>query len=669
MKRLVALIMVLAVSLGLVGCVPKAPPAGDGNDVVININISDLGYGTQWLDASKARFEEAFKDKEYADGKYTGVFLRINKTGDTDKPENFGNSANHIIFSGGSSQSVASRNTALNLTADGFDGKTGEPKEEYGLNINAEIYNNTGVNAGIKSISDLIKDDQRSTFYAKDGEVYTIPTFEVFAGGSYDKHLFDEYGFYFADTTETEDTIQLACPLLSNKDSIGAVDDKYQTIVYQLVDIDNDADWEDHKSVGPDGIEDTLDDGLPSSLFELIALCWWMKTEYDVYPLQIAGSYTHIQADVFIQGLVYSLLGEEKAKTTRDFTGPVDAVVGFTGMNPNDPADPRMGLSPRLSYIRQPITKRVNVTEETGFYTQWSMERYYSMALYEIFLHEGWFAPGSDPVVGSVDHLESENRFVFSDYKKPGGGRGDRIAFLSESSYWYNEATIRGSLPNFYNYNDDVTDREVRWYSYPVNIANSVTGENKTATVNGITESVEGKKNVIAQSKNNSLVFNKIAIQKNKDGAVLEAIQDFINFWYSEEELIATTISQGMGRNMEFVMPEESKEDWAGFYRHLNDLKDESYVLPMSGNNDTFMEGCAASFKLGEGGAYFSCHAQYGDDLLRKVHLAKKGFVAMMWDDVTWLKYYKGNNTAGVKYLTDASGKEIKYNAPWDDNV
>ncbi len=676
MKRLVALIIVLAMSLGLVGCVPKAPPAGDGDDVVININISDLGYGTQWLYASKARFEELYEDKEYADGKYTGVFLRINPTGTTDSVKNFGNSGNHIVFGGGLVKSEANYNTLLNLTADGFDGRTlGEDtvveKEEYGLNIYEDIYNNTGVNAGIESIYDLIKEDDKANYFANDGEVYSLPTFEVFAGGSYDKHLFDTYGFYFADTTETEDVIELACPLLSNTDQYGVVDEKYDNNVYYLVDIDNDDDWEEHLSVGPDGVEGTLDDGLPSSLFEFIALCWWMKTGSgeDVYPLQLSGTYTNIQGDVFIQGLVYSLLGQEKALTTRNFEGPVDAVVGFTGMQQNDPEDPKMSLSPRLNYIRQPITQRVNISEETGFYTQWAVERYYSMALMEIFMKEGWLAPGSDPIVGSVDHLESENRFVFSDYKKPGGGRGDKIAFLSESSYWYNEASIRGSLPNFYNYNDDVEEREVRWYSYPSNIAVSVTGENKTETVNGITESAQGKQNVIASSKLSQIVFNKVAIQKNKDGAVLEAIKDFIEFWYSEEELIATTLSQGMGRNMNFVMPEESKTEWAGFYRHLNDLKDESYVLPMSGNNDTMMLGCYSVFKLGEGGAYFSCHSQFTDDLLRKVHLTKKGFTDAMWGPANWKKYYKGDNIGGVDYIKDGSGNPIVYNAPWDDAV
>lgn len=667
MKRLVAFIMVLAMSIGLVGCVPKAPPAGDGDDVVININISDLGYGTQWLDASKQRFEELYKDKEYADGKYKGVFLRLNKTGSTDAVSNFGNSANHIVFGGGLVKSEANYNTLLNLSADGFDGKTGAEKEEYGINVYEEIYNNTGVNAGIKSIYDLIKEDDKSNYFADDGEIYALPTFEVFAGGSYDKHLFDEYGFYFAKP-DAEETIELACPLLSNKNNLGVVIDGYDNIVYQLVDLDN-PDWEDDKSCGPDGEFGTLDDGLPSSLFELIALCWWMKTGSgeDVYPLQISGVYTNIQADVFIQGLVFSLLGKEKALTTRTFEGPVDAVVGFTGgVSQNET---KTYFSPQLDYIRIPTTKRVTVTEETGFYTQWAMERYYAMALMEVFYQEGWFAPGSDPVVGSVDHLEAENRFVFSDYKKPGGGKGDKIAFLSESSYWYNEASIRGSLPNFYNYNDDVEEREVRWYSYPSNIANSVTGENKTATVNGITESVQGKQNVIASSKVSQIVLNKVAIQKNKDGAVLEAIKDFLQFWYSEEELIATTISQGMGRNMNFVMPEESKTEWAGFYRHLNDLKDESYVLPMAADNDTFMLGCYSTFRLGEGGYYFSCHGQFGHDLLTKKHLAKAGFVAMMWDDTTWKKYYKGDNMAGVKYLTDENGKQIKYNAPWDDAV
>ncbi len=667
MKRLVALLMALAVSIGLVGCVPKTPPQGDGDDVVIKISIVDNGYGMQWLNETKARFEAEFEEKQYADGKYTGVFLQVNETGKLEAVKDFGNSANHIVFGGGLVKEEANYGTLLNLTAD--------EEGEYGLNIYEKSpYEYTGINSEIESVYDLIKDTNRSNYVANDGEIYGLPTYEVFAGASYDKDLFDRYGFYFAyhdlDTLEEQEgknisTVELECPLLLADETQQA--QGYTNMVYQLVNVKKDTNWENHRSVGPDGVRGTLDDGLPSSLLELIALCWYMNDEYDVSPLQIQGELIKDYGDTFLHGLVVSLLGDN-ADVIRNFEGQVEAVVGFTGHQNNDPEDPRMNLAANINYIRQPKTEMLTITEETGFYTQWSVERYYAMALYEIFLKNDWFADGSDPVSGKINHIESENNFVFSDYNDPStGGTGDRIAFLSESSYWYNEATIRGPLPNFYLYNDEVEDRGVRWYSYPVNIANSVTGETKTGTVNGITESLKGERNVIAQSKLNQIVFNKVAISKNKDGAVLEALKDFINFWYSEDELTATTISQGMGRNMNFVLEEADKTEWAGFYRHLNDLKDQSYVLPMAADNDTFSLGCRSEFKLGEGGQYFS---KYAYNLWVNEKTAAECFLELMWTPSVWKgKYFGSANKDTIDYLKDGSGNPIVYVNPWDGVV
>ncbi len=647
MKRLLAFIMAFALTFStfaLAGCnLGSAGQMGDGDDVILNFSLYDLGYGTQWLDESCDRFMELVKDRKYGENN-TGVFCRINK-GKMDTVDAYADSGVHVYFDGGGFiPESANLGTMLNITdlitADVFEG------EEY------------------TSIEDRIWDENKEMFKGNDGNYYGLPTYLSTTGASYDKHLFDIKGLYYAKPG-AEEVIEYTCKQLSgivvdpNADEDA---DKYLT--YYFVDPDSDT-WEADKSCGPDGEFGTLDDGLPSSLYEFINLCDYMASEHGVQPMQLAGEYSSIYANVFMDGLVFSLLGE-KADTTRSLTGEVEAVVGFsteatslaTGNKNYKP------LAPGLDYIIQPVTKTVNITEETGFYTQWSMERYYSMCMMEILKREGWMAQGSDPNTSPLTHLTAQKKFIFSGYRNMMGEQ-PYVGMLMESSYWYNESNIRGNLPDFYMYNPECEDREVRQMSLPVNIANSVTGEDKEGTVYGITESLKGKKNVIPQSASNQVVFNR-RIEDNP--VVYEAFKDWLYFFYSQDEIENVTLSQGMVRSFEFEMDPAKTTEWAGFYKHALALLNESTLILEASDCKTYTHGLKTLWGLGEGGQYWNCCFNFGHALMLGRHYAREGFVQMMWKPSDWLAYYKGTNASEVKYLT-VGGQSVEYVAPWYDTV
>ena len=188
----------------------------------------------------------------------------------------------------------------------------------------------------------MLRQDDMRTYLGSDGEIYSLPTWEVFSGASYDKHLFDEYGLYFADTSKGSfPTIVLNennCSLLKNEDANGNSINGYEELQFHLVNPSADLSWESHKSVGPDGktgvidgVDYRLDDGLPSSLLEFIAICDYMKTTCNIFPLQLCGSNSKEYSDNFIYGLVFSLMGKERAEVTRTFEGQMEVVVSFTG--------------------------------------------------------------------------------------------------------------------------------------------------------------------------------------------------------------------------------------------------------------------------------------------------------------------------------------------------
>ena len=128
MKRLIALIMALAVTLGLTGCGGRGnQQLGDGDDVILSFALYDLGYGTQWLDESCDRFMDLMKDKSYPGGK-TGVFCSIEK-GPTPKADELASSGVHVVFDMGARDGSNSGNLLL-LSADGKNALTGADEAE-----------------------------------------------------------------------------------------------------------------------------------------------------------------------------------------------------------------------------------------------------------------------------------------------------------------------------------------------------------------------------------------------------------------------------------------------------------------------------------------------------------------------------------------------------------
>lgn len=675
MKRLIALIMALAVTLGLTGCGGGGnQQLGDGDDVILSFSLYDLGYGTQWLDESCDRFMELMKDKEYPGGK-KGVFCNIEK-GTTPKATELPTSGHHVIFDLNARSGSNSGNLLL-LSADGKNAITGADEAEQGINIFAEIYGD-----GTESLAGMIPDELVYNVTGNDGEFYGIPTYKNTTGVTYDKHLFDIRGLYFAKpgTPEGEYITYDGCEeigeIVIGYDEVNE-EDIYLTFNFVDVSAPN---WESNRSCGPDGVFETLDDGLPSSLFEFIALCSYMDS-LGIEPMVMSGLYAEIYSNTFTDGLSYSLLGEDKARVTRDMQGTLDVVTTFSeepyGTKSYTP------LAPGLTYVPQAVTASVEVTEETGFYNMWTVERYYTYAMMEIMYKEGWLGTGSNPSVNPLSHLDIQNKFIHSGYNDM-FGTCQEVGMLMESAYWYNESNIRGNLEDFYLYNEDVEDREVRWMSLPVNIANTVTGEDKTATTFGITESVKGEKNVMPQSSNNMVSFNKRVME---DDAVWEAFQDWFKFYFSDEELANLTLSQGMDRLLDYELPADKKDDWFGFYRHMNELEKESVFLYESSDvSPTYNEALLKEWGIGEGGKWtFAQGYSFGYGMyLGKIsatasfkdkfgnvdgQLGRIGFLSMCWSPEQWKTYYKGNKISDVKYAVDRNGKTIQYKTPWYDVV
>ncbi|MBQ3235284.1 MAG: hypothetical protein IJA97_03890, partial [Clostridia bacterium] len=148
--------------------------------------------------------------------------------------------------------------------------------------------------------------------------------------------------------------------------------------------------------VGPDGVAGTMDDGIPSSVIELLALCDYIKSdEFDCganyyAPIALSGQYRDSYANSFLDGIYASLAGEQYQNSVLNFDSQGEKVRVVTGYT-DEPLYPGL-VSKKYDLVdktgkvtgnvmpKKPIVQEVVITPETGYYTTWMEDKYYAEA-------------------------------------------------------------------------------------------------------------------------------------------------------------------------------------------------------------------------------------------------------------------------------------------------
>ena len=565
------------------------------NQVVLEFVIDDAGIGMQWLEKANTRFMAQNVNTQYGDKK--GVFCRITK--EMPRLANMSSDGYHVYFmewvepvSG-----MVKTGNLLNITdvvTEKYDERDGE----------------------LLSIEDKMYPEYKKFPQSSDGDYYALPYIEVYGGLTYDRKLFNDYGLFFAQTGKG---IKFPCKRFGTQ--------------YEFIKKDDNA----SKTCGPDGEYGTVDDGLPSTILELVTL-WYKMNQLGIFPVQLSGKYLNY-ATFFLNGITTSLQGEQEAYATYGLEGEMDVVVGYSDEN----------LFGEIDYIKKPITKRVKITEEQGYYTTWSVAKYYAIALLEIIEREAYFTKGN--ALSTYSHLDCQQDFIYSGY-----GTNDKIGMLIEASYWYNESTIRNNFTYFNTlFPEAGGDRDIQWMSLPVNVENVVTGEDEQKeTTIGAVESVKGERPTLIDTSRGAIIFNsKVA----KDPALLKAIKDWIKFFNSDEELSLFTVESNLARPLNYQVKDEHKSGWNSFGNSLWELRKDSYVLRFEGNNKTFYNNTAFFARGFQDGA-FHCHSQLSpmEEFRAGKHGTKEAFEYGMRDKASWVAMYSGTKSVtedeNVKYLS-----------------
>ncbi len=481
-----------------------------------------------------------------------------------------------------------------------------------------------------------ISEEQRSR-YMYDGHYYGGPTCEYYPTITYDRNLFNKYSLYFASPEE----IAMSAPdelLVCHESSILA--DEYYFLPRQ-----NASNYQ--KSCGPDGTYGTEDDGLPSSLLELIALCEYMKNTYGIHPFNFPGSYKYY-SNFLLSALYTSLQGYDNARGNYEFTGEIEIVVGFEDDYLFPGVDEKTKLP--ISTVRKPITKTVTITEETGYYTSWEIEKYYAEAFMDLCVKQSWFGPSA---TNNDDQRASMQKFVFSDAQD-----GDlKIAMLLDGTYWYNEANEIGKyfemLENYLieGYGEP---RDVRVMPLPVNLTETVAEG-------------EGKPQTLLEMNYGMFVINN-NVQKNP--GLMQACKDFLTFMYTDDELSKYTATTSILRSMNYTLKTEDEETISTFGSNLiNVVSNSDYsktgltnkVVYFSATNDTFKKG-SASFEQSWLNPVFAADGY--PTLYEALHTPKSAnldevheiFCSHSLSKAIWQAMYKGNSVVGdIDGLTSLS--------------
>lgn len=471
------------------------------NATVIKVQNFPGGIGRKWLDEAAERFQNENKTKPFETGK-EGVYISISGTQPNSKT--LSSSGYQIIFDERYSDiyELAQSNSILQLD------DLMATEDASGRTLESRVYE--GARDGLKG---------------GDGHYYALPHYEWFPGLIYDKDAFDKYGWYIA------------------KDGQGTpVENKYGSITITKTAA--------NKSCGPDGKAGTEDDGLPSSLEELLVLCQKIKDDAKIAPFTVSGAILY-NSNYLVEGLWASLAGYDELKTVYSLDGDVEVVTGFSSEN----------LFQGINYIKKPITEVKRVTPSTGYLAFESAARYYATAFVEIMKKEGFLT--DEATNTSVSHIQAQKLFIEGSMD---GAQYKPRAFLIDGSYWYNESVDAKNFTT-YDYLMDGIPREVRFTRLPVKVNGSVT--EKAADE-------EADKTTLLD---NGIAYAYINANIKNNTQLVEACKEFLKFLYSDEELRKFTACTGITRPVEYELDSSELNRLSGYQRDVYNLSRKSDIL------------------------------------------------------------------------------------------
>ena len=277
MKKVLALIMAMALLLSLVGCGARTTVTIDSNKTTLTVGVWNGGPEDDWLQAAIQKFEEKYADVSFEEGK-KGVQVII---GSCNKTTMEGETLKNLILTADNKDEVfftegvfyqywASTGRMLDITQ-----YVNEKLTEFGED---------------KSIADKM-DASLKEAMTMDGKIYAIPYWQGQYCMVYNATLFDEEGWYY--------------------DANGNFTDAKGTL-----------------GTGPDGKTGTYDDGLPRTYDEFFRLLDRINQD-NATPIQWPGASQDYMSWLMAE-LAADYIGAEEFNLNYTFDGTATLVKNGT---------------------------------------------------------------------------------------------------------------------------------------------------------------------------------------------------------------------------------------------------------------------------------------------------------------------------------------------------
>lgn len=548
-KSIIALVLVIATVMSLLAGCGNGKNAVDSTKTHLSVLCYDGGIGSEWMKNAAKRFEAKYANVSFEEGKM-GVVIDI--TNDKLDGKNGVTTTPYAIWF---TESVNFNELiATEQIVDISDIVTGSLSEI-----------SDGVETG--SIEDKLAPEYKEALTAVDGKYYCVPHYEVYTGLVYDVDLFDEYGYYFSTkggfTNVAED-----------------------------------------KTVGPDGVKGSKDDGLPSSYEELYTLMDQMVAD-GVIPFTWVGSSENYVNDMFA-GLQVAYAGKDEfmLNVTFDSSRSNTQATIIDSFNGNTP-----------------VEKKVTITSENGYLMSRQAGKYYAFELMEKIMSNDSYHTKLDK---STSHLDTQEKYILSNLRA-----GEKpIAMMIEGSYWYNEATeaLKRSVNT---YKDQAEGRRFGWMPLPVQYKGSVTEGN-------------GRKNTVLETLNSVAFIN--AKYKN-DPVISDLAKKFLQFCYTDESLVEFSVTTGLPKCVNYTIPEDKLALIDNYFQKdiLDTKMNSDVVYPYSDNPIFVNDQNAFMFNQGSpvwAGSYDGRTSTNYYTALKTGVTAQDYFFASAIDEETWNSKY-----------------------------
>ena len=397
----------------------------DPTKTQLSVKSFTAGFGDEWLYDLENRFEEAYKDVSYEDGK-KGV--QVWHTGDMKEY---------------TAQDVISGNTDIYF----MEGASyyALTKVDGALENLTDIVVNPNPDDNNKTILSKLTQQQKS-FYGKTGtdgdpKYYAIPHYEGGWGLIYNKELFDAKNYYMAKVAEGE-TARLV------------------------------VDASEARGYGPDGKANTADDGLPRTYEEFFLLCDEIAARGDI-PFCWSGQYREHYLTVFMNTLVAEYCGLEQMELNLTFEGEAEDLVVF---------DENGAIVYEDGKIK---TERLAITPENGYDISRQAGKLYALEfLNKMMTTDGYF--NKQTALNSThSHTAAQENFLKAGTKF---APGKSYAMLVDGPWWEGEATSVYTLMGMQDSNFTKQNRDFAWMPLPKATEEKVGSKNiYIDTLNAIT--------------------------------------------------------------------------------------------------------------------------------------------------------------------------------------